>query len=191
MSTTPPEAASPEELFTEVIQAANSRDLKKFYGCLTNEARKDQIELMLHDLGRGAHVAQDGSDKSAVEISDLLATPETAVAVIGKYRLPRGREIRLEELPVGNFDQFVLDMWQALQSKKKPYIDEDSAMLELMHYGDWACAEVNTVQNRHGDKISYIYFKKVNGKWRVDMGPWWYPFAKEVLTKEQKQRLTN
>ena len=191
MSTTPPEADSPEALFDEMIQAVNSRDFKKFYGCLTNEAREDQIELMIHDLGRGGHLAEDKSDQSAVDISKMLATPQTALAVIDKYGLPRGREIKLDELPTKNFDAFLLDMWHALQSKKKPYIDENAAMLKVQHHGDWACAEVSTVRNRHGNDVSFIYFKKVNDQWRVEMTPWWYPWAKEpqLLKKEEKQRL--
>lgn len=191
MTTAPPDAESPEALFDEIIKAANSRNLEKFYGCLTSEAREDQIELMMHDLGRGGHLAKDKSDQSGVDLSKMLATPQTALAVIDKYKLPRDREIKLNELPTEDFDAFVVDMWHALQSKRKPYIDQDAAMLKLQDHGSWACAEVSTVPNRHGDTLSYIYFRKVNGQWRVEMSPWWYPWAEEprLLNKEEKLRL--
>lgn len=194
MAITTPKAETPEALFDEMIEAVNSRDFKKFYGCLTDDARKDQIHLMIDDLGRGGHVAKDQSDQSGVDPSVLLASPQTALVVIDKYHLPRGRDIKLEELPQENFDVFVLDMWHALQSRKKPFIYEGTAMQEVQYHGDWACAEVTMPRpNRHGDKTGYIYFRKVSEKWRVEMSPWWYPWAKEprLLSKEQKLRMTS
>ncbi len=191
MPTTPPAADTPEKLFEEMIQAVNSQEFRKFYGCLTNEARADQIELMIHDLGRGANQARDKSDQSAADISQMLASPQTSLAVIDKYGLPRGKEIQLSDLPKDNFAAFLDDMWHALQSKKKPYIDENAVMQEIQDHGDWACAEVSTVRNRHGDKVSFIYFKKVKGQWRVEMTPWWYPWAREphLLKDDEKKRL--
>lgn len=134
MTTTSPTAETPEVLFDEMIKAVNSRDFKKFYGCLTDDARKDQIHLMINDLGRGGYLAKDKSDQSGVDLSGMPAGPQTALVVIDKYRLPRDREIKLEELPQENFDALILDMWHALQSRTKPFIDEDTAMREVQYH---------------------------------------------------------
>lgn len=202
MTVVPPVGAIPQEVFEEIRTAAFDHDLRKVYGCMTVEARRDQISTLINDILHLAYRAEH--DEKFVADSPSFRKPLTesqmrraqnCLQVAKKHHLieeemfPSGGgtsltlddERRIDSYRssyVKNADEFVADAWQALNEENWSLFDADAHLGELTITGDYAIARVHDFRDRYGQpEHGYIHFKKIDGHWLIDMSPWWSPWG--------------
>ena len=178
-----PSAETPESTFVAIRKAAKDRDWKKFYGCLTSDARCEQLTTLTVDIGFLAHrarcVREGVVDRLAITSPDkLVQRCKDCLEVLDKYGLD-SKNISYKVAPtVSDLNQFATDAWDSLADAGASMFEENATLSRLQIDDDIAIAEVHGNHNRHDDRSQdYIRFTKVNGRWLIDMSPWWFPWG--------------
>ncbi len=190
-----PSGETPEFTFSAIRKAAKDRDWKAFYGCLTSDARCEQLTTLTKDVGHLAYRAKcvrDGvPDRFAItEPEKMVQRCKDCLEVVDRYGLD-SKKISFKTAPsVINLNQFAVDSWDAMADPGASMFEEGASLSGLQIDGDNAIAEVHGNHNRHDNTSQdYIRFKKVNGRWLIDMSPWWFPwgpsFRKFPVTKKR------
>lgn len=178
-----PPGESPEKTFAMIQEAAFDRDWKKFYGCLTDDARCEQITTLANDvafLACRAMFALDGTpDRFAITSPEkLVQRCKVCLDVFDKHGLdPKNTTLKFAP-SVSNLDQFVADAWDAIADPGTTMFEKNTTIAAAQIIGDDAIAEVHGNHNRHQNwEPDFIRFRRVNDRWLIDMAPWWIPWG--------------
>ena len=177
------EFSSPEATFATAKAAATKGDYKTFCDCLTTDAQ-DQLAAGFVFLGGFMQLAMMGDDEDAkamaTEIRELLekhgVTEDSSSKVnidMNASEKDQGKEMRKLAAPIKDRPAFIAEFFAVLEKhgkdKTKPF-ESDAKLVDLKTEGDTATATV--VQTSEGkEEKNSIEFKKVDGAWKIALGP--------------------
>ncbi len=178
---------TPEEVLAELRRAESERDLPKFYGCLTHEARQEQISSLVLDMHVVAARHKYGSERFPLGDNGKALARE-CIAVFQKHGVPvvnHSSEPNADH--VANPDSFVKDAWKVWFPSDKNLIDKEAKVPAIVVDGDFAFGKVEGFKRRFRSEWGYVRFKKIEGQWFVDQTPWWMPWgAPPQIKREQR-----
>lgn len=186
MTVVPPAGTTPDETFEEIRTAALSRDWPRMYGCMTVEARRDQISQLVIDIvaqsNRAAHTERQlqrakeylrVAKKHNLTDKDYSSGPAPEGSLDAKRRF-----FSSPAAYVGNADEFVADAWNVMQREGTSLFESEAQLSDRKIIDDYAVAKVHNFFDRYSmPDYCYIHFKKVDDRWLVDMSPWWIPWG--------------
>jgi hypothetical protein len=168
-----PSGETPELTFSAIRMAAKDRDWKKFYGCLTSDARCEQLAYR-------ARCVRDGvPDRLAITSPEkVVQRCKNCLELFDRYGLDWNSQSYEVAPSVINLNQFAVDAWDTISAPGASMFEESAVLSGLRIDGDNAIAEVHGNHNRHQNTSQdYIRFKKINERWLIDMSPWWFPWG--------------
>lgn len=185
-----PSGKTPEETFKEIRTASVGRNWRKFYGCLTVDARYDQIQTLMLDItsnaaaARRAQTQREKDPELKVSMTKTAQRCRACLAVMEKHGLkPNG----LNPSDVKNPDVFVADAWNALASPGASLFESNSYLTDLDISDEFAIATAHNYRIRHSKKSEscFVHFVKDNDRWLVDISPWWMPWGRPLIERRK------
>jgi len=201
MNVISPVGLTPDETFQEMRAAALSRNWPKMYGCMTVEARRDQISTLVDDIAISAIRIQNDKDYAIAaarknqdpQMERKIQRAQEYLRVANKYNLTdknylsygqegdldaRRRYYSRSAAYVEDADEFVADAWDLLYKEGTSVFESEAHLSDLEIFDNYAIAKVHNFYSPYGNpEYCYVHFKNVDGRWLVDMSPWWIPWG--------------